>query len=172
MPKAAARTAAGAPAGGAVQPIAMRLAMADVKSGEASAKACLGCHTLAKGQPAKQGPNLYGVVGGPAAHMEGFKYSAAMLERRQKGINWTFDELDKFLEAPRAYVPGTAMGFAGLKKPDQRANVIAYLNAKFRFAAAAAAGGRGAGCRRQPQPAEARRAEPAKPPQRAREPLS
>src|SRR4051794_35462944 len=61
---------AGGPPAGAVPPIAVRLASADVKSGEASAKACLGCHTLAKGQPAKQGPNLYGVVGGPAAHME------------------------------------------------------------------------------------------------------
>src|SRR5438270_1348892 len=51
--------ATGAPAGGAVEPIAVRLAKADVKAGETSAKACLGCHTLAKGQPAKQGPNLY-----------------------------------------------------------------------------------------------------------------
>ena len=157
--------AAGAPAGGAVQPIAMRLAMADAKSGETSAKACLGCHTLAKGQPKKQGPNLYGVVGGPAAHMEGFNYSPALLERRQKGINWTFEELDKFMEAPRAYVPGTAMGFAGLKKPDQRANVIAYLNQNSdspqplpQAAEAPAAGG-------EPAPAgeKAAGAEPAKP---------
>ena len=119
--------ATGAPAA-AAEPIAVRLAKADVKSGEASAKACLGCHTLAKGQPAKQGPNLYGVVGGPAAHMAGFKYSEAMQERHKKGLDWTFEELDKFLEGPRGYVPGTLMTFAGLKRPDQRANVIAYLN--------------------------------------------
>lgn len=120
---------AGGAAGGAtaVPPIAVRLASADVKTGEASAKVCLACHTFEKGQPKKQGPNLYGVVGGPAAHMEGFKYSAAMLDRRQKGINWTFEELDKFLESPRGYMPGTLMTFGGLKRPDQRANVIAYL---------------------------------------------
>jgi cytochrome c len=121
-------TAGGAASGAAaVQPIAVRLASADAKSGETSAKVCLACHTFEKGQPAKQGPNLYGVLGGPAAHMEGFKYSAAMLDRKQKGINWTFEELDKFLEGPKSYVPGTLMTFGGLKKPDQRANVIAYL---------------------------------------------
>jgi cytochrome c len=120
-------TAGGAASAAAVPPIAVRLASADVKSGETSAKVCLACHTFEKGQPAKQGPNLYGVLGGPAAHMETFKYSAAMQDRRAKDINWTFEELDKFLESPRAYVPGTLMTFAGLKKPDQRANVIAYL---------------------------------------------
>jgi len=118
---------AGGAAAAAVPPIAVRLASADVKTGEATAKVCLACHTLEKGQPAKAGPNLYGVLGGPAAHMEGFKYSAAMQDRRQKGINWTFEELDKFLESPRGYVPGTLMTFGGLKRPDQRANVIAYL---------------------------------------------
>ena len=80
-----------------------------------------------KGEPAKIGPNLYGVVGGPAAHMEGFKYSAAMLDKKAEGLTWTFENLDQFLTSPKAFVPGTAMGFAGLKKDDERANVIAYL---------------------------------------------
>jgi cytochrome c len=118
----------GAEAGTAAPPIAVRLASADVKAGEASAKICVGCHSLQKGQPKKQGPNLYGVVGGPAAHMEGFPYSDAMHARREKGVNWTFEELDKFIENPRGDVPGTKMAYAGLKKSDQRANVIAYLN--------------------------------------------
>ena len=119
----------GAAAGGAAaeEPIAVRLAKADPKAGEATAKVCLACHTFEKGQPAKVGPNLFGVVGGPDAHMEGFKYSSAMQDRRQKGLTWTFEELDKFLTSPKDYVPGTLMGFGGLKRPDQRANVIAYL---------------------------------------------
>ena len=110
-----------------VAPIAVRLAAADVKAGESSAKVCLACHTFAKGEPAKVGPNLFGVVGGPAAHMQGFKYSQAMLNDKGKGWTWTFENLDKFLADPKGVVPGTAMGFAGIKNPTQRANVIDYL---------------------------------------------
>jgi len=116
---------AGAPSN--VVPIAVRLQTADVAAGQKTAALCMACHTMDKGQAAKVGPNLYGVVGGPAAHMEGFKYSTAMLDQKAKGLTWTFENLDHFLTAPKAFVPGTAMGFAGLKKDDQRANVIAYL---------------------------------------------
>jgi cytochrome c len=119
--------AAGAAAPSTVVPIAVRLQTADVAAGQKTAALCSACRTLDKGQAAKVGPNLYGVVGGPAAHMEGFKYSTAMLDQKAKGLTWTFENLDHFLTAPKAFVPGTAMGFAGLKKDDQRANVIAYL---------------------------------------------
>jgi cytochrome c len=123
----AAAPAAGAQAS-AVPPIAVRLATADVAAGEAVSKKCAACHTFAKGEPAKVGPNLYNVVGGPDGHMQGFKYSAAMQARHDAGDKWTFDDLDHFLTSPKAFVPGTAMGFAGLPKPEDRANVIAFLH--------------------------------------------
>ena len=120
--------AAGGPGGAAdVPPIAVRLQTADATAGQNSAKKCQACHTFDKDGPAKVGPNLFGIVMNHAAHMEGFKYSAAMTEEEAAGMQWTYEELDQFLANPKGDIPGTAMAFAGLKKPDERANVIAYL---------------------------------------------
>ncbi len=104
--------------------LAERLAQANAKAGERISKKCAACHDLTQGGPNKIGPNLWGVVGRQVASHEGFKYSQAM---QDFGGQWTYEHLDAFLTSPKALVPGTAMGFAGLKKPQDRANLLAYL---------------------------------------------
>ena len=109
----------------APQPIEARLANSSPERGQSAAKVCLACHSFEKGGPNKQGPNLWGVVGRPRATEAGFNYSPAM---KAKGGEWSFEELDKFLANPKGYVPGTAMGFAGIARDTQRADVINYLH--------------------------------------------
>ena len=107
------------------EPIAKFLATADAGAGEATAKkVCATCHTFTQGGPAGVGPNLYGVVGGPHAHMQGFNYSDAL---KSKTGPWNYDELNEWLTKPAAYAPGTRMAFAGISSEKQRADVIAYL---------------------------------------------
>lgn len=111
----------------AEEPLPVRLASADVGRGENAAKKCQACHTFGKGEPNRVGPNLWGVVGRPKASEAGFNYSAAM--KSQKG-NWAFEDLDRYLENPKAMVPGTNMTFAGIPRGKERADLIAFLNAK------------------------------------------
>ncbi len=120
-----AQTAAAAPAA-AEPPVAVLLASADPGRGEAGVKSagCVACHSFNEGGKAGVGPNLYGVVGGPHGHMEGYAYSAAL---KGKEGAWTYAELDKWLLKPSAYAPGTKMSFAGIADPKVRADVIAYL---------------------------------------------
>jgi len=112
----------------AEEPLPVRFASADVGRGENAAKKCAACHTFGKGEPNRVGPNLWGVVGRQKASAEGgFNYSAAM--KAQKG-NWTAEDLDRYLENPKAMVPGTNMTFAGIPRGKERADVITYLNSK------------------------------------------
>lgn len=122
----------GGEAGGAEEeaavPIATLLASADAAAGEASFRKCASCHTSDESNANKVGPGLWSVVGRPVASHEGFSYSAAMRDFSQGGsVVWDFDHLNGFLQAPKQHVPGTSMGFAGLKNDEERANVIAYL---------------------------------------------
>lgn len=110
------------------EPIGPMLASADASAGEAVFKKCASCHTVEKGGPNKVGPNLWSVVNRPVASHEGFSYSAGMQTFAEGGkVVWDYDHLSYFLEAPKKHVPGTAMGFAGIKKVDERANLIAWL---------------------------------------------
>lgn len=100
------------------------MASADVGKGAKVFKKCSACHKLEDGANST-GPYLYGVVGRPVASVAGFGYSAPMASH---GGDWTAEALDEFLAKPSAYVSGTSMSFAGLKKVSDRVNLIAYLD--------------------------------------------
>lgn len=100
-------------------------ASADVAAGEKVFKKCKACHKLEAAANAT-GPTLFGVVGRDVAKADGFSYSGAMVEL---GGAWTPERMNEFLTKPKDMVPGTKMVFTGLKKPEQRANLIAYLAA-------------------------------------------
>jgi cytochrome c2 len=100
------------------------LAQGDPAAGEKVFRKCKACHTVEEDGPSRVGPNLYGIVGASVAAVDGFRYSGALADH---GGDWTPDRLAAFLANPRKAVPGTKMSFAGLRKPEDQADVIAYL---------------------------------------------
>lgn len=122
-----AEPAAGEGGGAAAVDIATLLPTADPAKGAEIFKKCTACHTVNQGGANGIGPNLYGVLGKPHGHLAGFAYSDAL-----KGVpgNWDFQSMDKWITSPRKYAPGTKMTFAGLSKPEDRANLLAYLNSQ------------------------------------------
>jgi cytochrome c len=99
------------------------LATADFDRGAKSFKKCASCHSIGKGEAAKVGPNLFGIVGRKKASTS-FSYSEAM---KAKGGAWDIESINQFITKPKDFVSGTKMAFAGLKKPQERADVILFL---------------------------------------------
>lgn len=117
------------PDGAAAEPpIANLMAAADPAKGEQVFKKCTACHTINKGGANGTGPNLWGVMGSAIGkHAPGFAYSPALAG---KGGNWDWESMSQWVKSPRDFAPGTKMTFAGLGKPEDRANLLAYLNAQ------------------------------------------
>jgi cytochrome c len=133
-PGAAGGAAAGAhgaaPAQAAtLEPIAPAIAKADAKHGEAIAKVCLQCHTFDKGGANKIGPNLWGIMAEHIASVPNYQFSQVLAAH--KGDKWDADKLNLWLFKPQAFAKGTKMTFPGLPKPQDRADVIAYLQGGF-----------------------------------------
>lgn len=99
----------------------------DPVAGEKAFKKCAACHSVDPAGGSKVGPNLHDVVGRTTGTYEGFKFSDAMVKAGEGGHVWTIEELDVYLENPKQAMPGNKMTFVGLKKPQERADVIAYL---------------------------------------------
>jgi cytochrome c len=103
------------------------LAMGDLVHGEKVFKKCSACHMIASDGKNMIGPNLWSVIGRTAGSVSDYKYSKAMVAY---GKEWTFEEMNSYLIKPQAYVKGTKMAFAGLRKEKDRASVILFMNAK------------------------------------------
>jgi cytochrome c len=99
----------------------------DAAKGELVFKKCQICHEVGPTAKVKVGPILNDVMGRQAGTLPGFAYSPAMKEAGEKGLAWTDESLGKYLENPRDFVPKNKMAFVGLKKEDERADVLAYL---------------------------------------------
>ena len=125
----ASTTASGQEAAKVVEAVDIKalLAMGDLAHGEKVFKKCTACHMIAAGGKNMIGPNLWSVIGRQAGVVSDYKYSKAMVAY---GKEWTFEEMNSYLIKPQAYVKGTKMAFAGLRKEKDRASVILYMNSK------------------------------------------
>ena len=107
-----------------IEPISPLLINASIEKGKKIFKKCGTCHNLEKGSANKVGPNLWNIINRQKASVEGFAYSKALIEKAGK---WTYEELSEFLYKPKKYAKGTKMNFIGLKKSEDRANLILFL---------------------------------------------
>ena len=106
------------------EPISLLLASASIEKGEKLIKKCTACHSYDKGGAQKVGPNLWNIINRSKANVQGFAYSKALAESRG---SWGYEELSQFLYKPKEYIQGTKMNFSGLKKVQDRADLLLFL---------------------------------------------
>lgn len=111
----------------AATPLPVLLTSASAEDGAKVAKKCVSCHNFGEGEGNKTGPHLYGVIGRTIASVPDFAYSDAMNKVAADHGTWTYEGINAFVTNPKAYAPGTKMGFAGLASEKDRANLLAYL---------------------------------------------
>ncbi len=107
-----------------IEPVSLLLAGASIENGEKLFKKCATCHNYEKGGANKVGPQLWNIINRPKANQDGFAYSKALAEY---GGEWGYEELAEFLYKPKKYIKGTKMNFAGLKKVEDRADLVYFL---------------------------------------------
>ena len=107
-----------------IEPISLILANGSFDTGQKIFKKCSACHTYKKEGANKVGPNLWNLINRPKANVGGFAYSKALADY---GGEWGYEELAEFLYKPKKYIKGTKMNFAGLKKVEDRANLVLFL---------------------------------------------
>lgn len=117
-----------ASAAAVIDPVEPLLAAASIERGAEVFRKCVQCHTIEKGEGHKIGPNLWGIVGKGIAQSQGFMYSAVLSQKA--GDVWSYEHLNIFLAQPQTFARGTKMSFVGLKKVQDRADLIAYLRTK------------------------------------------